>query len=393
MGATARARLAVTVVFFAHGGLFGTWVSRIPAVQDDLGLSEGGLGVALFVGALGTLATLPLAGWAVSRAGSRPGVTLALPACAAMLPLLALAPTLPALALGLFLFAGTSALLDVAMNAHGLQVERRHGRPLLSSFHAAWSFGGLAAAAVGGLVAAAGIGVVAHFAGAALVLGGAGVVASRWLLPTRVDRPQVPLGFRRPPRALAVLALLAFCGLVAEGAAADWSAVYLSGPLGSGPGLAALGFAVFSLTMATVRLAGDRLTERWGPAALTRRGGLLAAAGLGGALLVGAPWAALVGFACMGAGLAAVVPLVFRAAGSVPGFPAGAGIAAVTSVGYAGFLVGPPVIGGLAELAGLPWALALVVALLGVLVLLAGRTEAAGAAVPALLEPAPEVFR
>jgi MFS family permease len=393
VGATGRARLAVTVVFLAHGALFGTWVSRIPAVKGDLGLSEGELGVALFVGALGTLATLPPAGWAVSRAGSRPGVTLALPAFAAILPLLALAPTLPALALGLFVFAGTGAVLDVAMNAHGLQVERRGGRPLLSSFHAAWSFGGLGAAAVGGLVAAAGVGPVANFAGAALVLGGTGIAASRLLLPTDVDRPQVPIGFRRPPRALAVLALLGFCGLVAEGAAADWSAVYLSESLGSGPALAALGFAVFSLAMATVRLAGDRLTEQWGPAALTRRGGLVAAAGLTGALLIGVPWAALVGFACMGAGLAAVVPLVFRAAGSVPGFPAGAGIAAVTSVGYAGFLVGPPVIGGLAELAGLPWALGLVVALLGVLVLLAGRTQAGVAAAPAVLDPAPEVFR
>jgi MFS family permease len=393
VGAVSGARLAVTVAFLAHGGLFGTWVSRIPAVQNDLGLTEGELGIALFIGALGTLTLLPVAGWSVSRAGSRPVMTVSLPACAATLPLLALAPALPALALGLFAFAATSALLDVAMNAHGLQVERQRGRPLLSSFHAAWSFGGLVAAAIGGLVAAAGIGPVPHFVVVALVLGAAGVVTSRLLLPTDVDRPEVPVGFRRPPRALAVLALLAFCGLVAEGAAADWSAVYLSGSLGSGPGVAALGFATFSLTMATVRLAGDRLTERWGPSALTRRGGILAGAGLAGALVIGMPWAALVGFACMGAGLAAVVPLVFRAAGSMPGFPAGAGIAAVTTVGYAGFLVGPPVIGGVAELVGLPLALGLVVAMLGVLVLLAGRTETEGAPGPVVFEPAPEVFR
>jgi hypothetical protein len=214
---------------------------------------------------------------------------------------------------------------------------------------------------------------LAHFAGAALVLGALGLVIPRWLLPAEADRPDAPAPpLRRPPRRLAALGVVAFCGLFAEGAAADWSAVYLAGPLAAGAGLAALGFAAFSVSMACLRLVGDRFATRWGPVSLTRRGGLLAAGGLGLALVVGHPAVALAGFACMGAGLAAVVPVVFRAAASLPGIPAATGIAALTTVGYSAFLAGPPVIGFTAELVGLPVALGIVVVLLGVLVLLAG---------------------
>jgi hypothetical protein len=172
-----------------------------------------------------------------------------------------------------------------------------------------------------------------------------------------------------------VLGVVAFCGLFAEGAAADWSGVYLAGPLDASPGVAALGFAAFSVTMAVFRLLGDPLAHRWGPVVLTRAGGLLAAAGLGTALLVAHPVAALFGFACMGAGLAGVVPVVFRAAGSVPGLSPAAGIAALTSVGYSAFLIGPPAIGFAAEATSLPIALAAVVALLGLLAVLAGSTD------------------
>jgi Major Facilitator Superfamily len=370
-----RARAAVTAIFVAHGALFGTWVARIPAIQDDLGLGEAELGVALFGATLGGFVGLPFSGWTVARRGSRATAAQGLPVLALLLPLLAVAPNLPLLVLALFAFGVAAGAVDVAMNAHGLAVERRYGRPILSSFHAGWSFGGLAGAAVGGLAAAADVDPLAHFASAALVLGAAGLLASRWLLPAEADRPAAPARLRRPPRRLAALGVLAFCGLFAEGAAADWSAVYLAGPLAAGSAVAALGFAAFSTSMATFRLVGDRLTTRWGPVALTRRGGLLACGGLALALVIGNPAAALLGFACMGAGLAAIVPVVFRAAGSLPGMPAGAGIAALTIVGYSAFLVGPPVIGFTAELVGLPRALGIVVLLLGGLSLLARSTQ------------------
>ena len=372
-----RARVAVTTIFIAHGALFGTWVSRIPAIQDDLDLTEGELGIALFGGTVGALIGLPLAGWIVARSGSRTTVVRALPLFIALVVVIGLAQSLVALALALMLFGMALGTLDVAMNAHGLAVEREYGRPILSSFHGGWSFGGLAGAAVGALAAWQDVEPLPHFVAVALVIAAVALASTRWLLPADVDRPEEGARLRRPPRRIAVLGLVAFCGLFAEGAAADWSGIYIDDSLDATPGVAALGFGAFSVAMAVFRLLGDRLAEHWGPAALTRRGGLLAAVGLGGALLIAHPAAALVGFLCMGAGLAAVVPVVFRAAGSVPGLAPAAGIAALTSVGYSAFLIGPPAIGFLAEVTGLPAALGVVVVLLGMLALFADSTDPA----------------
>jgi MFS family permease len=384
-----RARFAVTSLFLAHGFLFGTWVARIPAVQAELDLGEGELGAALLCLTLGAVLAMPVAGWIVAREGSRATARQAIVVFAALLPGLALAPSLVLLALALLLFGAAAGTLDIAMNAHGIEVERRYARPILSSFHAGWSFGGLVGAGVGALAAWAGVGLLPHFTAVAVVIGASGLLASAALLPAGADRPDSPPRLARPPRQLLALAALAFCGLFAEGAAADWSAVYLAGPLDAGAGLAALGFAAFSVAMAGFRLLGDRLTTRWGPVALMRRGGLLAGAGLAAALLIGEPAAALIGFACMGAGLAAVVPVAFRAAGSLAGVPAGAGIAALTTVGYTAFLIGPPVIGFVAEVAGLPLALGIVVVLLGVLAALAAEAEPARALGAPVPEPLP----
>jgi predicted MFS family arabinose efflux permease len=369
-----RARAAVTVVFVAHGVLFGSWVSRIPAIQDDLDLTEGELGIALLGGTAGALIALPVAGWIVARTGSRTTLVRDLPVFVASVVAIGLAENLATLALTLLLFGMALGTLDVAMNAHGLAVEREYGRPILSSFHGGWSSGGLIGAALGALAAWLDVEPLPHFAAVALVAGCVALLATRWLFPADADRPEEGARLARPPRRIALLGLVAFCGLFAEGAAADWSGIYIDDSLEATPGVAALGFAAFSVTMAVFRLLGDRLTVHWGPVALMRRGGLLAAGGLAGALVIAHPIAALVGFACMGAGLAAVVPVVFRAAGSIPGLAPAAGIAALTSVGYSAFLVGPPAIGFLAEVTGLPAALAVVVALLCLLAVFARST-------------------
>ena len=269
------ARLAVTFAFVAHGAIFGTWVARIPAVKGDLGLGEAQLGLALFAAALGTLLALPVAGITVARIGSRPGTAWGVPVFALILPFLALAPNLPALAVTLFLFGAAAAMLDVAMNAHSLAVEGTYGRPILSSFHAGWSFGGLLGAAAGALAAAAGVEPFWHFLAVAVVVGVPGAFLERLLLPAEVDRPEVPPSFVRPPRRLLALAVLGFCGLFAEGAAADWGAVYLNESVGSGAGVAALAFACFSVAMAVTRLAGDAATVRLGPVTVTRAGGVI----------------------------------------------------------------------------------------------------------------------
>jgi MFS family permease len=262
------------------------------------------------------------------------------------------------------------------MNVHGVTVERRYGRPILSGFHAAFSLGGLAGAALGALAAGAGVDVRLHLAAAAAVCGTIGLVWSRRFLPGSADASakQDPV-FVRPPRRLWALGALAFACLVIEGGAADWSGVYIKDELGTGPGVAALGFTAFSVTMTLGRLFGDRLVIRFGSARLVRTGALVAAVGFGTALAVSAPPAALVGFACLGAGMSSVIPIVFRAAGRTPGIASGVALSAVTSVGYLGFVAGPPAIGGIAELVGLPTALGVLVALAAGVAALAGTTS------------------
>jgi MFS family permease len=358
------ARAAVTAVFVVHGAVFGTWAARIPAVRDDLGLSEGQLGLALLALAAGSFAGLPFSAWTVGRQGSRATARLGIVLFAALLPLAAVAPNLGLLAALLFCFGAAGAAADVAMNAHGLAVEGLYPRAIFSSLHAGWSFGGLVGAALAGLVARAGIGADTHFAVAGLVLAAAGLVLSARLLGPEADRPEQPAPLRLPPRRLLPLAVLAFCVLFGESAAHDWSAVYVAGPLGGSDGIAAFTFAAFATTMTLFRLAGDLLTGRFGATAMTRAGGLLAAGGMALPLLVREPVAAVAGFGLVGAGLAGIVPILYRAAGSLPGIPAGHGLAALTTVGYSAFVVGPPAIGFLADAIGLGGALWLVVALL-----------------------------
>jgi hypothetical protein len=365
------ARLAVLGIFFLSGFGFASWAVRIPAVQEKLGLGEGLLGIALLGMSVGSLVSMPLAGWFVSRLGSRPVVGATALAYSLALPLLAIAPSLALLLPALALVGAATGSLDVSMNAQAVAVEKGQGRPIMSSFHAAFSLGGLAGAAAGGAVAAAGVGVAPHLAGVASLSLVAFVIAYGQMLPAGVDRGEGgDPAFARPTRALAGLGVISFCVLLGEGAMADWSAVYLNGTLGTGPGLAAAGFAAFSATMVAGRLLGDRLIARFGPVALVRAGGAVSALGLGVSLTVAQPVAALVGFGCAGLGFSIIFPAALSAAGRAK--IAGPAIAAVATTGYFGFLVGPPSIGFAAEALGLGGALFIVVALSAAIVFLAG---------------------
>jgi MFS family permease len=375
-----HARVAVFYVFFAHGALFASWAARLPALREELALSEAELGIALLGLTLGAIAGLPLAGWLVSREGSRRTVAQGLPVLALLLPCLALAPSLVLLVLAAAAFGIAGGAVDVAMNAHGFAVERLYERPILASFHAGFSLGGLAGAGAAALAAAGGVEPLAHFVAAAAALGAGGLLAARALLPAEADRPEKPVRFARPPRRLLPLALLAFCGLFGEAAVEGWSAVYLADELGAAAGTAALGIAVFSIAMATGRLTGDRLTVKLGPVTLTRAGGVAASGGLALALAVGTPAVALIGLAVMGIGLATLVPIAFRAAGSFPGLTPGQGIAALTTVGYGAFVASPPLIGVVADATSLSAALWIVVGLAALLVFFAPATAPAESA-------------
>lgn len=376
--APVEARLYVATIFFVNGAVFGSWVSRIPEVQNRLGISEGVLGLALLAMAVGALVAMPVTGWIVARRGSRTPTIVSVLVFCLVLPLMALAPDTMLLSLSLFLFGAFNGSTDVSMNAQAAAIEYRYARSIMSSFHALFSFGGLVGAALGGGLASLGVGVTQHFLFATVVFGVVALIASRNLLPAGEDAQASGPAFPRPNRALAALGVVALCALVSEGAMADWSAIYLRGVIDSGPGLAAAGFAVFSLAMAVGRLSGDRFIELLGPTAVLRIGGALAASGLAVVLLVDSIAIALVGFACVGAGLATLFPITLSIAARAPGIAAGAGIAAMSSTGYLGFLVGPPVIGFAAELVGLRIALVLIVAAGLTIFLLAGNAARAG---------------
>jgi MFS family permease len=360
VAAVRRSRIAVACVFLSNGAAVGSWVPHIPDVQNALELSNGVLGLALLAVAAGALVGLSAAGALAGRVGSRIVVRIAALAVFATLPLPLLAPSLPAFVVALALFGLANGALDVSMNLQALAVEDRLGRPIMSSCHGAFSAGGLIGAGGAGLAIWLGLGPVQHLLSTAAILLLVNLPAFVVLLPAPVPGGRQPV-FAVPSGRLMVLGLLSLCALLAEGSMGDWSAVYLRQILRADAGFAALGYAAFSLAMTVGRLTGDRIIGRHGPVAVLAVGAAAATGLLGGALLVASPWAALLGFAGVGVGIANAIPILFGAAGRLPGIPAGIALAAVSTAGYCGFLAGPPLIGLVAELVGLSAGLGLVV--------------------------------
>jgi MFS family permease len=361
-----RGRVAGCLAFLLLGMALGTWTARIPAIKHALGLSDGQLSVGLLVFAAGAITGMQVVGRLVDRYGSaRIMIPTAIGEGVFLVPP-AFAPNLAVLASTLFVFGAVHGTLNIAMNANAVEVERAWRRPLISSFHAVYSVGGFLGAAIGGLFARAGLGAAPTFAIVAVVVVALALAASRWayvadVVPNEASTGDVPVAARL--HGVLFLGVLAFCCLVGEGAAADWSTVYLRDSLGSSAAFAAAAYAAFSIMMMAGRLVGDRLAARFGRVALVRACAVLAAGGLGAALLVGRPIAGVIGFGCLGAGLSCIAPQVFSAAGNRNPTRAGHALARVASLGYAGFLTGPVLIGGAAELFDLPRALAIPVVL------------------------------
>lgn len=357
------ARIAVIVQFFLQGVISATWVSRLPAIQAKLHLTTGVLGLALLGAAAGALVAMNVSGYLAARVGSRVVATVAALCFCAALPLLALAPTIPVLVAALVLSGASANSMDVAMNTQAVAVEQRYARPLLNSFHACWSLGGVAGSLVGGLAATFNVAPFPHFLVVALLCTLALLSITRFLLPTPTAAREQGAALAFPTRAMLALGLMAFCVVLGEGAMSDWSAIYLHGTLHTGAGFAAAGYGVFSAVMTVGRLGGDRLTTWLGPTTLVRLGGCIAALGMTLALLGFSVPLALLGFGCVGAGFSVVFPLAVSAAGRTTKMAASTAIAMVATCAYSGFLIGPPVIGLLAERLSLRVALGLVVVL------------------------------
>jgi MFS family permease len=282
-----RARRSVATVFAVHGAVSGTFATRIPWIKGHLHLGAGELGLALMAPAIGSSLAMPLAGRLVHARGHRAAVRLLLTLWCAALALPALAPDLPVLVLSLLLFGACAGTADVAMNAQGVEVERRYGRSVMSGLHGMWSVGGLLASAVGVLAASLGWDARIHLGVMAAVLVGLGLLACRGLLDVRPEpEAEAPPRFALPPRSAWAIGLIGFCAVFAEGASGDWSGVYLHGTAGASAGLAAASYTAFACMMAAARLSGDAVVRRLGPVRAVRLGGAVAA--LGGVLVVAA---------------------------------------------------------------------------------------------------------
>ena len=363
------ARLGVTLLFFLHGAGAGMWVARIPAVQEELGLGVGALGLALLGAGLGTLLAMVPTGALIARHGSRAVVLWTAWPSALTLGLLGLAPSGLALFAALVAWGASTSALDVAMNAQGSTVEQRRGRPIMSSLHGFWSLGNMSGAAVGALLAGAGVSVQTHLVGAVPVLL-VGFLATARPLATG-DQGQGGSAFAWPRGALLALAAVAFCAVTVEGSMFDWGGVYLRRVFDAPEALAASAAGFFSGAMAAGRLFGDHVTARVRATLLARACALLAALGVGALVLAPSPPFVLGGLVAVGFGLSVLVPLAFGAAGRSQDMPTGTAIAAVATMGYFGFLVGPPTLGLAAEQVGLRGAFVILLALLVVIALLA----------------------
>ena len=358
-----KARWGVGSLFFLNGVLFASWVARIPLVQQQLGLSHAVLGAALLCVAAGAVISMPLAGLLNGRLGSELMCRIWLLPYVISLPLLALCPNVYALGLALFFFGCGHGALDVGMNAQAVAVENRYGKHIMSSFHAMFSFGGLIGSAFGAWMAWLRLEPVWHFTVVSVVLAAGGWFGLRYMLPgvDKVQKAEGQTGFVLPPRALVPLGIIAVAVLMGEGAMADWTGIFLHKVLGATETVAAIGYAAFSISMTIGRLSGDWLVHRFGNRTLVKASGLIASVGIAIAVFSPSPWISLAGFVLVGAGFATVVPCVFSAAGRMPGVQTGVALASVTTMGYLGFLIGPPLIGFVAEGIGLKGALAMLI--------------------------------
>jgi MFS family permease len=361
------AKNTVLVVFALQGATFGSWVPRIPALAEHVHAEVGQLGLALLGGSVGMIAAASVAGRLCARFGARLLVLISGLVASVVLPLLAVAPSTVYLGLVLMALGASVGTLDVAMNIAAVTVVRQTGRPLMPVFHASFSFGGLAGAVGAALAAHGRWAPTEHFAVVAVLSVVTIVAVFRWVpnepaVVPKARRPQATTrqGLARRP-VLWLLAAVALCSAVAEGASAEWSALFAVRERGLGEAAAAIVYAGFSVAMALTRLFGERAERRWGPVRLLVCGALTAGGGLLIAVSVPTVWASYVGFALAGIGLAYGFPVALELAGAAGRRADGSGgeheIGFVTAIAYSGFLLGPPMIGGIAQLTNLAVAL------------------------------------
>ena len=376
-GQVLRARLATQLIFLVCGLGMASWAPMVPYAKDRLTLNDAGLGLLLLLLGAGAMLMMPTSGWLVSRFGSRITIACAALLMACALPLLLLLPTTGAMAVTLFLFGSAIGAIDVAMNAHGIQVQNLYGRPIMSSLHGLFSVGGLFGSLGLGSLIKLGINPIYAISSISILLVLITLTQYKYLFPADVERQVMvsfattdenPVAGKRPfgwlHSSVLFLGLMCFAVFLAEGAILDWSAIFLRDVKGVDIALAGTGYAAFSVAMATMRLVGDKLVARLNGQTVVVGGSLLGVIGLLVAILSPWVWGGLAGFVLLGLGAANIVPVFFSAAGRLPGIAPTVGIPAITTIGYTGLLAGPALLGFIAYHFSLSMALSFVALLL-----------------------------
>ncbi|HJL87615.1 MAG: MFS transporter [SAR324 cluster bacterium] len=366
-------RRALNLIFLSNGFSFATIVPHFPWLQRKLELGDAMTGFALLFPAIGAVSMMLLTGNLIQRFGSRKLILVGGLVMQLCLPLILLMPTLIFLAPVLLLIGGASGMMDISMNAQAARIEHVYDKPIMSSFHAVWSLGTLLGGGLASLLLGLAWTPLEHAGMIACMLFILVIVCGRWLITEEEPSPEKAPLISIPRGPVLVLGLLAFVAMIAEGAATDWSSIFARNELEATPSQAAAVFTVFALTMTLGRFLGDRLVHHWGPDRVLRYACWVGAAGFMAGLLSENLDGVMFGFACLGLGLANTVPILFSGASRIPGVNPGVGIAGVATLGYFGFLIGPPLIGTIAEFFGLDHALLLIVLFCTLIALNAGR--------------------
>jgi len=353
-------RIATSVFFFIAGLTFATWASRIPAIQAKLQLSDAGLGGILFSLPLGLMVSLPFSGWMVSKYGSRPIMITGALLYPAILLLLASASSVTLLAISLFLFGVLGNLLNIAMNTQAVGVENLYGRSVMASFHGLWSLAGFSGALIGAFFVSQGISPLTHFSIVAVLATLLLFLFYKNTLQKDIGNNQPQKLFVKPDKKILLLGLIAFCCLLCEGAMSDWSGVYFKKIVEAPASMITLGYVAFTAMMALGRFLGDWLVTKLGVKNVLQISGTLITSGLLLSVIFPNIVTATLGFLLVGFGVSSVVPIVYGLAGKSKTMSPGTALASVSTIGFLGFLIGPPVIGFIAQAVSLRWSFTLI---------------------------------
>lgn len=360
-------RIAVSCLFFLQGICFASWASRIPSIQQSLHLSDAALGGVLFALPVGSMLALPFSGWLVNKYGSKRVATNAILLYGLTLITLGLASSTILLIAGLVVFGMAGNTANIAINTQAVGVEAKYERNIMASFHGLWSLAGFTAAGIGAFMIGNAIIPLNHFVIIAAVIIVGLALSFQYLLPDEQRSTTSNKLFVKPDKSLFLLGVIAFCCMICEGAMFDWSGIYFQKVIGAKDGWISAGYTAFMCTMATGRFIADRVAGKLGFKKTIQLSGILIGIGLTMATLFPYLISSIISFLLVGFGVSSVVPLVYSEAGKSKMMSTGQALAAVSSIGFLGFLMGPPLIGFIAGISNLRFSFAYV-ALMGILV-------------------------